>query len=158
MSNTSSILRINRDRPFNPAHIPGLDKRCRPVEQDERSLRLTEIDVSMIRLETTAEEGEKVLCRVEKIRRLKLRGFICLDVAWLLAFWENPEFIPSEWDNFPEIDFDGTVFWQGSKCCATSLRKADRKWHRDLSPLCRDCVRLGPECKVIRPSAVLCAS
>lgn len=120
------IITIDRTNPFDLTPFLGLgssiwkgpidgDGLSGDEEQGKRSLALTEVDVSRIRLVTTLKEGEIRVGGEERIRRLKNSGYIRLDAKLFQFFLEHKECIPEEWKervngNVLYIHFDGTVF------------------------------------------------
>lgn len=110
-----SILSIDRSRPFNPAEFIG--KGWSIVEQDERSLAITELDPAKISLVSMLNECEMRVQGEEKLRRLKASGHIRLDAKVFLAFWENKDRIPESWKG-KYVYFDGTVLQSpdGRRC------------------------------------------
>lgn len=122
-----SILSIDRSRPFNPAEFIGGGWSI--IEQCERSLVLTEMNIGNICLVTMFNDGETRVQGEEMLRRLKASGHIRLDAGVFIAFWENKEYIPERWKGSC-VYFDGTVlqspfgrrhvlflFWSGGEWC-----------------------------------------
>jgi hypothetical protein len=82
-------------------------------EEDERSLALSELDLTKVILEPTLEsddfaEGQEVL------KRLKDKGYVRLDVKILKSLWENRHLIPETWKGRTDsgnncIYFYGTI-------------------------------------------------
>jgi hypothetical protein len=141
-----SIISIDRSRPFNPVEFIG--EGWSIVEEDERSLALTKVDISNIRLETMLKDGETQVKGEDKLLRLKASGHIRLDAKVFLALWENKEHIPESWGS-RFVYFDGTVL--------RGLRDG-----RDVLYLYRDgsgwhynCHWLGYDWSASSPSAVL---
>lgn len=116
----STILRIDRSAPFNPAKFRGLSKGwriwCGPAngngfngdeDQDPRFLALTEIDFSQIKFITTLKEGESMVNGEETLRRLKETGHIRLDAKVFEAPLENKDLIPAslqdKWVHFSTV-------------------------------------------------------
>jgi hypothetical protein len=97
---------INRSIPLDPAEFLG--KGWSIVEQDERSLALTEVDISKICLETMLKDGETRVSSEDRLRRLKEAGHVRLDAKIFQTFWENKERIPESWKKKDVIVFDGT--------------------------------------------------
>lgn len=81
------------------------------LELDERSLRLTEIDLTKVKLLNVLKKGEREISGEERLRRIKETGHIRLDTWILQAILKNPECIPANWDQRRCITFDGTIFW-----------------------------------------------
>lgn len=106
------VLKIDRSQTFNPAEFIG--KGWRIVEQDERSLALTEVDLSKVELRHMLKPGEIWVYGEAKLDRLKAAGHIRLDAKVYQTLRENPELIPEKWKektrgNFTFVCFDGTV-------------------------------------------------
>lgn len=118
------IIRIDRSTPFNPVHFLGEgwsiwkgsadgDGFSGEEDQDARSLALTEIDLSLVRLETCLEEDESYITCEERQRRLKEAGFIRLDAQVFQYLWDHKEKIPEIWKERMctraiFVSFDGT--------------------------------------------------
>jgi hypothetical protein len=100
------ILPIDRTRPFDPVKFLG--KGWSIVEEDERSLALTQLDPTKIRLEHMLKKGEISIKGGERLRRLKEAGYIRLDAKIFQTLWENRAFIPESWKH-KDVYFDGTV-------------------------------------------------
>jgi hypothetical protein len=119
------ILRIDRATPFNPITFLGEGWSIwkGPVdgngltgeeEQDKRSLVLTTIDLTSIRLEPMFKKGEVYIKGEEKLKRLKSAGHIRLDAKVFQTIWENQHLIPEKWKEKTNgyttyIFFDGTT-------------------------------------------------
>ena len=101
-----AVLRIDRAKPFDPEFV---GKGWKIAEQDERSLALTELDMSKVKLETVLKNGEKCVSGEEKLKRLKAADHVRLDAAIFQALWENQGLIPEEWKKVGAVYFDGTV-------------------------------------------------
>ena len=119
------VITINRTRPFNPAEFigegwsiwrgpadgNGLEG---DEEQDERSLKLTEVNFSKVRLETCLKGGESSVKGEEKLKRLKETNCIRLDAKIFQTLWQNQHLIPESWKektngNTTYVFFDGTT-------------------------------------------------
>jgi ethanolamine utilization protein EutQ (cupin superfamily) len=106
------VISIDRTEPFDPAKFIGDGWTIE--EQDERSLALTEVDLTEAAFETTLKKGEKTVGGEEKLKRLKEDGRIRLDAGIFRTLWENQHLIPEKWKeqtngNTTFIYFDGTV-------------------------------------------------
>lgn len=101
-----NILHLNCT-PFDPVAFLGGGWTIE--EQDERSLTLTEVDLSKVRLEITLQKGETSVKGEEKLLRLKAMPVIRLGAKVAQALYENPSQIPEEWKKYAAIYFDGTV-------------------------------------------------
>lgn len=129
---TSRTIKIDRRRLFDPGRFmnhQGLEIE----EQDERSIKLEEIDSAAICLESMLQ-GEKVIRGEEHLNRLKQKGHIRLDAKVFQTLWENQHLIPDHWqrtksDHPKNIFFDGTVFKNKyGKYVISMYWDADRKW------------------------------
>ncbi|TSD02914.1 MAG: hypothetical protein Athens071416_433 [Parcubacteria group bacterium Athens0714_16] len=148
----SKIIQIDRSIPFDPAKFIGAGWSIE--EQDEKSLALTEIDLTKVVFETTLEKNEKTINGVDKLKCLKEKNVIRLDAKIFQTLWENQNFIPEEWKkktngNTTFIFFDGTIlrFSYGNRC-VLYLYWYGGKWHWDFYWLDNDF-------DVSYPSAVL---
>jgi len=116
---------IDRTAPFNPAEFigagwtiwkgpadgNGLDGE---EEQDARSLALTTLDVTRLRLETTLKGEESSIVGEEKLKRLTAMTDIRLDAGIFQTFWRNQHLIPERFKaktngNTTYVFCDGTV-------------------------------------------------
>lgn len=97
---------IDRATPFNPAEFigagwsiwkgpaEGSGLLCEE-EQDKRSLALTALDVTRLRLETTLKREETSIVGEEKLKRLTaMADTIRLDAGIFQTFWRNQHLIP----------------------------------------------------------------
>ncbi len=100
------IIPIDRSTPFNPEKLLGKGWTIwrgpadgngleGEEEQDQRSLGVTELDLSKIQLVTTPKKGEKVVQGEENLRRLREANHICLDADIFQTFWDQKELIPA---------------------------------------------------------------
>ena len=116
------IIKIDRSKPFNPAEFigKGWDFWRGPadsnglegdLDRDERSLAITELDLSKINL-VTMLGPETVIKGEEKLRRLTRVNHIRLDLGIFQAFWQNQRLIPKL---FKEPTNGGTtcIFFDG---------------------------------------------
>ncbi|TSD02917.1 MAG: hypothetical protein Athens071416_436 [Parcubacteria group bacterium Athens0714_16] len=115
------IIQIDRSQPFDPAKFIGAGWSIE--EQDEKSLALTEVDLTKVVFETTLEKKEKTIKGEDKINRLKEKNVTRLDAKIFQTLWENQNLIPEEWKkktngNTTFIFFDGTIlrFSLGRRC------------------------------------------
>ncbi len=120
-----NILKIDRSKPLDLMTFVGegwsiwkgladSDGLSGDEDQDNRSLALTEIDISKIELETTLKRGESSINGEQKQKRLKDDGRIRLDAKVFQTFWEDQSKIPEAWKkrvngNIQYICFDGTI-------------------------------------------------
>lgn len=121
---TSNIISIDRTKPFDPVAFIGkgwsfwrgpIDGNGLEgdMEQDERSLAITEVDLNKIHPVTTLKGKEKGITGEENLRRLKASGDIRLDAKVLETFWGNQHLILESWKEKTNglttyIFFDGT--------------------------------------------------
>lgn len=139
----ASVLRINRKKTFDPVGFIG--KGWKITEQDERSLALTEVDLSKVLLETTLKEGENVVGGEEKLNRLKATGHVRLDAAIFQALWENQGLIPEAWKEVGAIYFDGTILLNPHGLrCVLCLCWSDGRWGWGCGWLADDWNARGP--------------
>ena len=106
------IIQIDRSKSFDPVTFIG--EGWSIEEQDEKSLVLTEVDLSKVVFETTLEKNEKSIKGENKLKRLKEKSCIRLDAKIFQMLWENQHLIPENWKektngNTTYIFFDGTV-------------------------------------------------
>jgi hypothetical protein len=129
-----NILKIDRSKSFNPTKFIGEDMIIE--DEDERSLALTEIDLTAVRFETMLKKGEVSIDGEEKFRRLlRVSGHIRLDARIFQTLWENQHMIPASWKektngSLTFIYFDGTVFRSvlEDDRCALFLFWDDGQW------------------------------
>lgn len=111
---------IKRTKIFNPAEFVGAGYTIwrgpangtgleGELDQDERSIALNEVDLVMVRFETTLEKDENVVTGEERLVRLKSKSFIRLDPGWLVVLLENTPKIPWHWKKMRYIFFDGQI-------------------------------------------------
>ncbi|MBU0625062.1 hypothetical protein KKF05_01825 [Patescibacteria group bacterium] len=129
-----TIIQINRAKPFDPATFIGEgwsfwrgpadgDGLTGEIEQDARSLALTEVDITKTSLKTCLSEGKKWIEGEEFLRRLRATENILLDAGVFQTFWENPYLHPQKWKektngNLTRVFFTGSVLRDpnGSRC------------------------------------------
>jgi hypothetical protein len=102
-----NIIKIDRSQIFNPTTFirPGWTI----AEQDERSLALTQVDLSLVSLKSTLMPDERFVIKgEERLRRVKAMKCIRLDAMAAQVIYENQSRIPEEWKGFM-ISFDGTI-------------------------------------------------
>lgn len=117
---------IDRATPFNPAEFIGAGWSIwkgpadgngleGEEEQDKRSLALTTLDVTRLRLETTLKGEETSIVGEEKLKRLMaMKDTIRLDAGIFQTFWRNQHLIPERFKaktngNTAYIFCDGTI-------------------------------------------------
>lgn len=121
----AETISIDRTTPFNPAKFIGADWSIwkgpaegngleGEEEQDARSLAITTLDVTRLRLETTLKGEETSIVGEEKLKRLQKMTDIRLDIGIFQTFWKNQHLIPERFKaktngNTTYIFCDGTV-------------------------------------------------
>lgn len=146
------VIPIDRSTKFDPTKFIG--EGWSIVEEDERSLNITEVDMSKVSFEAMLEQGETYVIGEEKLKRLKEHGGIRLDAKVFQTLWENQHLIPASWNeptngNATYIFFDGTVLRDpfGGRCVLCLYwRGGEWDW---------DCRWLDDLWSAGRPSAVL---
>lgn len=106
------IVIIDRSLEFDPASFIG--KGWKIEEQDERSLALTEMNLTKVHFKTCLKSGEDHIKGEEKFERLKKAGHIRLNAKIFLTLWKNQQLIPESWKekiggSTRYIFFDGTI-------------------------------------------------
>lgn len=146
------VIPIDRTSAFNP--VAFLGEGWSIVEEDERSLKLGEVDLTKVNFETMLKERESSVVGEEKLKRLKDAGHIRLDAKVFQTLWENQHLIPASWKeptngNTTYVFFDGTIL-RGSygRRCVLYLGWGGGEWGWDD-------YWLGYEWLASRPSAVL---
>jgi len=82
-----SALVVDRSKPFDPVKFIGSGWSI--VEEDTRSLALTEIDFSKVRFESGLQDGERYITGEEKLKRLTAMPEIRLDTKIGQALYEE---------------------------------------------------------------------
>lgn len=115
------VIPIDRTSAFDP--IAFIGEGWSIVEQDERSLEFTEVDLTKVSFKTMLKDGEKTVVGEEKLKRLTASGDICLDAKVFQTLWENQHLIPASWKeptngNTTYVFFDGTILRDsgGDRC------------------------------------------
>ncbi len=111
------VISIDRTFAFDPVAFVGADWSI--VEEDERSLKLDEVDLTKVNFETSLAERESSVVGEEKLKRLKTLGHIRFDAKILQILWENQHLIPASWKeptngNTTYVFFDGTILRNSS--------------------------------------------
>jgi len=146
------IIHIDRTAPFDPVKFLG--QRWTIGEEDERSLELTQLDLSKVLLKHMLKKGESSIRGEEELRRLKSADYVRLDAKIFQTFWENQQLIPELWKertdgNITFVFFDGTVLRGPSgDRCVLCLYWGVGRWNGDYC-------WLGHDWHVYHPSAVL---
>ena len=129
----SNILPIDRSTPFNPENFIG--KGWKIEEEDDRSLNITELDLSKIELVLVLREGQISVSGEEKLKGLRACGKIRLDAKILQALWEHKELIPAHWKEKIQgyktnIFFDGTELRSPrGRSCVLCLYFVQGEWN-----------------------------
>ena len=105
------VIPIGRTSAFDPVAFIG--EGWSIVEQDERSLKLSEVDLTKVNFETMLKDRESSVVGEEKLKRLIESGYIRLDAKVFQTLWENQHLIPESWKqktngNTTYIFFNGT--------------------------------------------------
>ncbi len=115
------VISIDHTSAFDPVAFIG--EGWSIVEEDERSLKLTEVDLTKVSFETMLKDGEKTVVGEEKLKRLIASGDIRLDAKVFQTLWENQHLIPEAWKqptngNTTYVFFDGTILRhsRGNRC------------------------------------------
>jgi len=128
----NAIIKIDRSKPFDPASF--ISKGWKIVEQDERSLAISELDLNVVRLERMLKSKESYIDGEENLRRLKSTGHIRLDAKIFEILWNNQQLIPEKWKEKTDgkttfIFFDGTILLDpGGDRYAHYLDWNDGRW------------------------------
>jgi len=122
-----AMLTIDRSMPFDFSTFSNTEG-WKTVEQDERALSLTKLDLSRVELETTLRDGETSIKGEEKHRRLQQDGRVLLDAAVFQALWENQQLIPASWKG-KCIYLDGTILQRpNGRRCVLCLYRSCGQW------------------------------
>ncbi len=137
-----SALVVDRSKPFDPVKFIG--RGWEIVEQDERSLALTDIDFSGVRFESGHQEGEDTITGEVKLERLKAMPEIRLDAKIGQALFEEPgqatlRFIHDHF-NVSWFELGGTVLRNsdGRRVFLYLYRFGDGSWSWDCDWLDSD--------------------
>lgn len=143
----SKIISIDRTVPFNPAEFigegwtfwrgpadgNGLEG---DLEQDSRSLALTEVDISKILLEVHLNGKETYTTGEERLKRLIATDRIRLDLGVFKTLWDNKALIPTRFKektngNTTYIFFDGQTLRDpnGKRCTLCLFLGGDGAWY-----------------------------
>lgn len=137
ISDVPKVITIDRTSAFDP--VAFISEGCSIEEQDERSLKLREVDLTKVNFETMLKDGEKMLDGEEKLKRLKDAGHLRLDAKIFQTLWENQNLIPEAWKqptngNTTYVFFDGTILRDsGGGRCVLCLYWNNGKWHWSYS-------------------------
>lgn len=108
----SSIISIDRSIPTLPSNLS--DSGWTIAEQDERSLALTEIDLSSVLFMNMLNKGETLVQGEIKLQRLKDSNLIRLDAAIFRTLSKNTSLILEHCEGLADYEnlticFDGTI-------------------------------------------------
>jgi hypothetical protein len=144
----ASRLLINRGC-FIATEFLGQGWSVVPSETDARSLALSELNLTKVRLVTEICDGERLLGE-DNLKRLRKPNYIHLDADIFLTLWRNQHLIPESWKkkfngNTRYIFFNGMILLAPDKGrYLLFLWWEDDQWHFDLGWLSRtwgaDCV------------------
>jgi len=146
------VIPIGRTSAFDPVAFIG--EGWSIVEQDERSLKLSEVDLTKVNFETMLKDRESSVVGEEKLKRLIESGYIRLDAKVFQTLWENQHLLPESWKqktngNTTYIFFDGTTLRDsGGDRCVLYLCWHGGEWDWD-------CLWLDDEFVASSPSLVL---
>jgi hypothetical protein len=114
------------------------------IELDERSLAITEIDVSKIELVVMGCNVEYGKIRWDRHKRLKQMGYICLDIWILYSLLSAPHLIPTKWKKKNKTDSELKVYFEGTiydregtlmvSCLRTARSNLSARWSPDRWP------------------------
>ncbi len=126
---------------FNPENIFGFGWNIIPEETDARSIALTEIDITKIKLVTMVQDESLPMNGEEHRELLKATSSIRLDADIFLTFLDDQDLIPESWKvgvngRVPYIHFDGTVIrsFQNERCVPHVSWGGDR-WVKGVAHL-----------------------
>jgi hypothetical protein len=106
---SQTIVKIDRSIPFDVTSFLG--DGWVVEEEDEWSLRLTEIHLNRVVFKTMLEPSEKFITGEKRLSRLKCLEYVRLDANILKTLLENSSLIP---ESFKDKIFDGTVVSGGA--------------------------------------------
>jgi hypothetical protein len=138
------ILKIDRSSPFDPVSFLG--EGWKVVEEDERALALTEIDLSKVYFDSMVKESELSISHKTKQKRLREGKNIPLDAKCLQTLWEDKHYIPELWrfrnsygqKTLRDMNFDATILRRGNdQSSVLGLSFACGKWQWRTWP-CED--------------------
>ena len=128
----SSIIKIDRSTPFNPATYVCdwiIDK------EDNRSLALTELHLADIDIVMMLEDEERMMSGEEWLTYLRTTKHIPLDAKLFQIFFQNTYLIPKSWIKY-EVFFDGTTILDShGRLCTPSISFSGGMWLRGFSPI-----------------------
>lgn len=127
-------LPISRSQPYDPATYPS--DAWMILEQDERSLALSEVDPNEMMLMSSGYTPGEEVDGGKHLRWLKRQAEIRLDAQVLQMFWENKHRIPETWKekvdgHAPFVFFDGTILSGGDSRISLYLHWTGREWERN---------------------------
>jgi hypothetical protein len=131
----------------------GPEIRYKVIESDERSLQLTEIDLSKIHFQPTVPKGHKGIRGEDILKNLKADSSIRLDVEILFALIHRWRELDNQDQKFPLLDdlwdyedqfglvclhFDGTIYEsqiQKSRQFSQMMYLQVGQWYKGMDPL-----------------------
>jgi hypothetical protein len=152
ISGVPKVITVDRTSAFDPVAFIGNGWSI--VEEDKRSLKLTEVDLAKVSFKTTLKGRENTVVGNEKLKRLIASGDIRLDAKVFQTLWENQHLIPEAWKqptngNTTYVFFDGTILQHsGGGRYVLDLFWSDGRWRWRY-------VWLDVQWDANRPSAVL---
>lgn len=141
----SEIVQIDRIKSFDPSYYQNRDEQKQKfvtVEEDNRSLTLTEVDIGMIRFESCSQYGYWDTNGEDRINKIKTMGYIRLDAQVFHALGDalikdeyliHERYRQDKYGRVCRIYFDGTILLRGGRryvCYLSSGRsKESEQWH-----------------------------
>ena len=112
---SANVLHIDRAKPFDPLSLFPKDEPWKVLEQDERALAISEIDLTNVDFKKCIKRpDESSFTDEEKLRRLKASGDIRLDAQVLRELWVEKGHKTLNWiykeKGIHTITFMGTIF------------------------------------------------
>jgi hypothetical protein len=153
VADETRVITIDRTNPFNPAEFigSGWSFWCGPekgnglegdIEQDSRSLEMTEVDLSKILLETHLKGRETYTTGDEHVQRLIYSDRILLDLGVFKTFWDKKVLIPTLFKekiggNITYVFFDGQTLRSpsGNRCTMYLCIDDDGEWSWSVNGL-----------------------
>jgi hypothetical protein len=129
-----TILQIDRSQPFDPASFFGTGLSI--LEQDERALSLSEVDLTKVNLVSMLRSWEDSVEGEEKMRRLKKAGHVRLDAKVFQVLFQNQHLIPEGWTDKGSIACAGTILHDvNGRRLTLYLSWNGHRWTRHCHPL-----------------------
>ncbi len=123
----SEIIQIDRTKPFDPKYYQNKDEQKQEfviVEEDDRSLALTEVDIGMIRFENYSQYGYWDKNGEDRINTIKTMSCIRLDAQVFRtlgdalredAYLIHERYRQDKYGRVCRIYFDGTILLRGGR-------------------------------------------